>query len=404
VAPRGVPGLKYYRLDAQFADASQIADLSEVRIAGRHVGQVIHSDLSHGKATVELQFFPGQKSLPTDTTARIRLKGLLGAKFVDVTPGHSRQKLSSGAILPVKQTSSSVELLDVLQAFDPSTRRALQASVRSLGGGFLGRGDDLNKMLDQGPVFYGNLGRVSNSITARRGAAARFAPSVASLSAAYDPVRQELASGFRPEATVMQAFDAKRPQLDRTLREAPGAMQNLRAGLTAATPLLNETAALARDTIRITHTAPAALRETTGLLRKGTPALRDTRPLLVSLANAVPPTLSLLRRLDPVIDPSVRALRNNVPVLTQLGVHGCDVLMFARNWRSSLGFGVAPGVGDPIGTLDEAIPGLGPINSLRVLVSRPFDVQNVSADAPPPIRLGRDAYPSPCAAVKEMLR
>ena len=89
IAPRGVPGLNYYEIKAQFDDASQIADLSEVRIAGRHVGQVTGSDLSNGKATVELQLFPGEGPLPADTTARIRLKGLLGAKFVDVSPGRS---------------------------------------------------------------------------------------------------------------------------------------------------------------------------------------------------------------------------------------------------------------------------------------------------------------------------
>jgi hypothetical protein len=181
-------------------------------------------------------------------------------------------------------------------------------------------------------------------------------------------------------------------------------MQSLREGLTAATPLLNETAGLARGTIHLTQTAPAALRETTGLLRTTGPALRVSRPLLNKLAEAVPPTLSLLHHLDPVIDPSVRALRNNVPVLSELGAHGCDVLAFARNWRSSLAFGVAPGVGDPIGDLDSAEPGLGPINSLRVLVSRPFDVQNLSEDSPPAINVGRDPYPGPCVALKEVLR
>src|SRR5437899_2249990 len=81
VAPRGVPGLKYYELDAQFKDALQIADLSEVRIAGRHAGQVTGSSFKNGHATVRLQLFPGQGPVRSDATARIRLKGLLGAKF-----------------------------------------------------------------------------------------------------------------------------------------------------------------------------------------------------------------------------------------------------------------------------------------------------------------------------------
>jgi phospholipid/cholesterol/gamma-HCH transport system substrate-binding protein len=404
VAPRGVPGLKYYELKAQFDDASQIADLSEVRMAGRHVGQVTGSRLRDGKATVDLQFFPGQDPLPADTTARIRLKGLLGAKFVDVSPGHQRETIPSGATLPARQTSTAVELLDVLQALDGPTRQHLQTSVRGLGEGFLGRGDDLNQMFDNGPAFFGGARRVSDSILGRSGAAARFAPSAESLARAYDPVREELARGFAPEARALEAFVAKRVELDRTLVEAPPALDALRQGLDAATPLLQETTTLARETTRLTARAPAALRETSTFLDRTTPALRASRPLLVNLARAAGPTLAFLDRVDPVIAPATRALRNNLPVLDSLGRHGCDLLSFARNWRSGLGLGVATGFGDPIGTLDEGQPGLGPMNSLRVLAVRALELEFLSADAPPPQpNIGRNAYPAPCVAPTERL-
>ena len=175
VAPRGVPGLKYYKLDAQFDDASQIADLSEIRVAGRHVGIVTNSMLRNGYAIVQLQFFPRQKPLRSDTTARIRLKGLLGAKFVDVTPGKRGRILPSGSTIAAKRTSSAVEMLDVLQAFDPRTRVALQQSVKGLGKGYLGRGQDLNEMFAAGSRFYSDAQAVSDAILARPGAAARFA-------------------------------------------------------------------------------------------------------------------------------------------------------------------------------------------------------------------------------------
>jgi virulence factor Mce-like protein len=404
VAPRGVPGLNYYEIKAQFDDASQIADLSEVRIAGRHVGQVTSSDLRGGKATVHVQMFPGEGPLPIDSTARVRLKGLLGAKFVDVSPGKSSRELANGGTLPAKQTSTAVELLDVLQALDEPTRRQLQLAVRGLGEGFLGRGAELNDALRVAPEYYGAVGQTATRILDREGAAARFGPSAEKLAGAYDPVRDVLAAGFKPEARVLEAFVDRRQVVDRTLVEAPPSLEALRQGLSASSPLLDETAGLARATIRLNGPAPAALREASRFLDKAGPALRETRPLLDKLAGAVDPTLGFLNRIDPVIAPSIKALRNNVPGLLELGRRGCDVLDFARNWRSTLGFGVATGFGDPIGTLDEGQPGLGPLNSLRVLAVRPMELEHLNADAPPRDNsIGRSPYPAPCAGVKERL-
>jgi virulence factor Mce-like protein len=406
VAPRGVPGLKYYKLDAQFDDASQIADLSEVRMAGRHVGIVTSSELRDGKAIVKLQFFPGEKKVRADATARIRLKGLLGAKFVDVDPGSKGRVLASGSVLPIKQTSSAEELLDVLQAFDAKTRVSLQKSVRGLGEGFLGRGQDFNDYLRAGPRFYGGLHTLSEAILARQGAAARFAPSAETLAGSYDPVREELANGFAPQAKVLEAFTAERVALDRALVEAPPAVDALRRGLTAATPLLDETAGLARATTTITKTAPAALRETTKLLDATAPALRASTPLLDRLATAVNPTIDFLDRVAPVISPTIKVLLNNLPPLRELGGRGCDVLDFAKNWRSTLGFGVATGT-DPLSTLDGPQGSLGnSINSLRVVPARVVQPDVLLADNPPKEghQLGRNAYPAPCAAVSERLK
>ena len=402
VAPRGVPGLSYYKINAQFDDASQIADLSQVRIAGRHIGQVAKSGLSHGRATVELQLYPGQGPLRSDTTARIRLKGALGAKYVELTPGRKGRVLPDGATLPASQTSTATDLLDILQSFEARTRRHLQVAVRGLGEGFLGRGEDLNAMLRVAPGFFGGLRRVSDSVLARPGAAARFGPSLESLTSAYDPIREELAAGFRPEARALEAFADRRVALDRTLVEAPPTLQALRQGLDASTPLLNELAGLARGTTRLTRRAPAALRETSVLLRAARPGLRDAKPLLNELARAVSPTLTFLRTVDPAIAPAIRALRNNVEGLAELGRHSCDFLGFARNWRSSLGFGVQKGFGDFAGTLDDGPAGLGPLNSLRVLVVRSAELESTSADAPPvDASIGRNPYPSPCVALTE---
>ncbi len=291
----------------------------------------------------------------------------------------------------------------MLQALDPARRAKLQTTVKGLGEGFLSRGQEFNDYLAKAPEFYAGLSQASAEILERKGAATQFTAGSESLAAAYDPIRDELAAGFAPEAQALDAFADSRPALTATLEEAPPTLEALRAGLTTATPMLNETARLARATTTITRIAPAALRETSVLLRKGGPALESSDPLLERTAGAVPNTLAFLDDLDPLIDPATRALKNNVPGFDSLGRHSCDVLNFGRNWRSTLGFGLQPGVGDPIGNLDGGTqPGLGPVTSLRVVPVRLTELETLNADAPPVDgSIARNPYPAPCVSISE---
>jgi virulence factor Mce-like protein len=395
VAPRGVPLLHYYDVKARFADASEITDLSQVRIAGRQVGQVTGSSYQAGHAIVSMSLYPGGPVLRSDTTARIRLNGLLGAKFVQLTPGQQGRLLPSGSMLPVSQTSSAVDIPTLLQMFNAPARQNLHTSLRGLGEGFVGRGVEINQMLSVAPSFYGRIGQLSQTVvTARPGAAARLFPSLDQLASAYQPVRQDLAAGFHPEARVMRAFQQSSPALRSTLDNAPTALTALQQGMSAATPLLDQTAGLARAVTALTKPAPAAMAQTTEFLKDAGPALARTKPALTNLAGAVPNTLTFLKAIDPVIPPAVVAMAESMPSLLNLGQHGCDLLSFAQNWRSSLAFGVPQGSG----ALGSGEAGLGALNSLRVVAVRALSELN--ADAPQPVR-PHDAYPAPCAGSQE---
>lgn len=403
VAPRGVPGLSYYKLDAQFQDSADLRLLSEVAVAGRRVGQVSQIRSVDGITHVELQLMPGTTRLLSDTTARIRLKNPVGAKYVALTPGSAGAPLPSGGVIPRAQTSTSVDTPELLSGFDARTRANLRRTVVGLGAGFLGRGQALNEALPRGGPMLSDLRDVSDAILARPGAAARFAPSTSALAQAYDPVREELASGFRPEARVLEAFAGRRTNLQRILDEAPPALSALRQGLARAQPLLDETAGFARAATQMTRTAPAALQQTTALLREGGPALRRSRPLLHALGQAVPPTLSLLRQLDPVIDATRRALHNQLRPLIEVSSRPCDFFTWGTNWRSALAFGV-PAETDPSSDLDHA-QGIGPNNnSFRVLGVPLDDSESLAADSPQAdIRAGRNPYPPACTAPSDRL-
>ncbi len=398
VAPRGVPGVGYLTVKAEFADSADLRLLSSVAVSGRRVGQVVKITSRDGIAELELQLDP-DTVIRSDSTARIRLKNPVGAKYVAITPGATGRALENGEILPARQTSAAVDTPELLSGFPAATRADLQDTVSGLGRGFLGRGQDLNGAIPKAPPLLRDAASVSNAILARRGAAERLFPSLEKLAEAYEPVREQVAAGFRPQARALEAFADRRESVQDLLDVAPPALSALRAGLDRTRPLLDETAALARATSRLTVPAPAALRETTALLREGAPALERTRPLLDAVGDAVPPTLKLLDTVNPVIAPSRKFLANQIRPLREFGTRGCDVLSWAANWRSALAFGVPAGA-DPLSDLDTSLEGLGPNqNSFRVLAVPPTDSQALSPDSPnPDLAVGRNAYPAACTA------
>jgi virulence factor Mce-like protein len=385
-APKGLPGRGYYHLTADFRDAKNLTKFADVRLAGNRVGQVTSISARHGIARVALQMKPGFGPLRSDTRARIRLKGLLGAKYVELVPGRRGKQLADGATLPLSQTSTTVELFDVLNALDARRRADLGSTVRGLGAGFLGRGDQLNAAVAAAPTTLRDLDRVSTAILARHGAAQRFFPALQSAAAAYDPVRVQLAQGFDPQARSLQPFVDRERAVQDALTVAPPALNALRRGLARDDPLLRETAAYARATLRLTRVAPPALRGGAALLRASDEPLRRSRDLLRQTSAAVDPTLRFLDRIDPLIAPSARSLRNSTPGLAEIGRRGCDLVPFMRNWRSALGYGI------------PSRHEIGPIDSFRIdLVSGAETIP----DTPRKGVIGRDRYPAPCVAGTE---
>lgn len=405
VAPRGVPGYDYYKVNVEFEDTADLRLLSEVLVAGRRVGMVGELQHDGDKAVAELLLKPGERFLPADTTARIRLKNPVGAKNIELTPGDGDKVLRDGATIPVSRSSTAVDYSGLLEAFDAPTRRNLQLTVKGFGGGFLGRGQDINEFLGAAPPLFQNVDAGSRGILAREGAARRFVPSAELLAGAYDPVREELAQGFDPQARALAPFSDRAVATQDTLEQAPPALSALREGLDASSPLLDETAGFARAATRLTRPAPAALRQASALLNEGRPALRRTRPVLDALGDGVAPTLSFLYRFDPAIEPTKRALRAQLRPFKEFARgDGCDILNWGSVWRNALSFGVPTGT-DPTSELDFDQGLGGRLNSFRVLGVPLDDEESLAADLPSTgtARIGVNAYPEPCEAAFDRL-
>ena len=109
-------GLKFSSAKAGFhvtADFDNIGDLkvgSPVSMSGVNIGEVesIKFDSQIYKAVVGLRIDPQYKQIPDDSFASIQTQGLLGGKYIGLSPGGSDTFLKNGS--HIDQTQSAIVL------------------------------------------------------------------------------------------------------------------------------------------------------------------------------------------------------------------------------------------------------------------------------------------------------
>jgi len=104
----------YKKIYAVFTDVSGLKLGSPVEVAGVQVGSVANVTLDATRALVTLQIL---ESFPVreDDIAQIRTKGIIGDKYVRLSPGGSEDTVENGGKL--MDTESSVDFEDIIGKF-----------------------------------------------------------------------------------------------------------------------------------------------------------------------------------------------------------------------------------------------------------------------------------------------
>jgi phospholipid/cholesterol/gamma-HCH transport system substrate-binding protein len=107
-----------YVIEARFTNAGGLNTGGSVLVAGVPVGRVdgIRVQSSDYSAIVTLRINDGVK-LPTDTMASIKTSGLIGDKFVSLSPGADDTFLESGNLITMTESAVDLESLIGKMAF-----------------------------------------------------------------------------------------------------------------------------------------------------------------------------------------------------------------------------------------------------------------------------------------------
>ncbi len=99
-----------YEVSARFFKVGGLAKGSDVRISGIKVGTVLDSRLDQKTfdAVITMSISPDVK-LPTDTSASIASSGMLGDKYILLTPGQETAFLEAGSLISNTKDYRSLE-------------------------------------------------------------------------------------------------------------------------------------------------------------------------------------------------------------------------------------------------------------------------------------------------------
>jgi phospholipid/cholesterol/gamma-HCH transport system substrate-binding protein len=153
-----------YKVRAIFDNAGFVIGGEDVKVAGVKVGKIDKLDVTKDfKAVVVLDIQdPGYQDFRSDASCQVRPQSLIGEKFIECVPTQKRavdskappplKKIKRGEgkgqyLLPVQNTTRSVDLDLINDVMRLPYRQRLSLIVAELGTGLAGRGQEINAVV-----------------------------------------------------------------------------------------------------------------------------------------------------------------------------------------------------------------------------------------------------------------
>src|SRR5215211_1219085 len=215
---------KGYRFTTSFSEATQLATEADVRISGVPVGKVksIEPDKKTGRSIVVIELESRYAPLPSDARAILRQKTLLGETYVELTPGSPGAKpIPENGSVAQTQVSPTVELDEILRAFDPKTRRAWQTWMQAQAQGIDGYGQDINDALGNLGPFAEDTATLVDILNRQEGAVSRLISNSGVVFGALTERQGQLRSLIRNANRVFATTAARDEQLKESFIALP---------------------------------------------------------------------------------------------------------------------------------------------------------------------------------------
>jgi len=363
-ANSGLPFVPTLDVTVRAYNGAQLTPGSEVREGGLRVGFVKEIDttkLRDGRAAAELsvQLDRTVGDLPTDSTFTIRPRSPLGLKYLELVRGEARTAVEDGHVFPPRQTVIPVQVDDFNRIYDEETRGGVRRNIEEGGNLFAGRGESLNRTLENLPRTFRHLAPVARNLSHPRTRLGRFFTELGDAARVVAPLSDTQADLFTRSALTFEAISSDPEALKETISRSHPTFQAGIESFPVQRPFLTDSARLARAMQPVARQLRPTLPRINDALETGTPVTRrsvrmyrDLKPALVSLRELMrdPGTGRALRGLSATaktLQPQIRYLGPFQTVcnfwtyfFTYLGEHFTSEAPFGlaqRNNSKSLG-------------------------------------------------------------------
>jgi phospholipid/cholesterol/gamma-HCH transport system substrate-binding protein len=103
-------GTKDYVVKARFSNIGGLKEGSDVEIGGVKIGKVSKISLDNYQALVDMLIVPTVK-IQEDSIASIRTQGIIGDKYIKISPGGASEYLKPNGLLTETESSIDIESL-----------------------------------------------------------------------------------------------------------------------------------------------------------------------------------------------------------------------------------------------------------------------------------------------------
>jgi phospholipid/cholesterol/gamma-HCH transport system substrate-binding protein len=210
-----------YKLSATFDDVTGLLEGDQVKVAGTPVGQVKSIKVVRGKAVVGLAV-DDEVKMPSDSTAAIRWRNVMGQRVIYLEPGTSQNKLGDGD--RVLHTRSAVDLGDIVNSLGPLTRNLdpnqLNKILFSFSQALDGNEQNISMLTD-------NLALLLQTFAARKNTIKGMIDDYETVSDAVATRDRQIAASVDNLASLTKVFANNRKLLENAIVEIGGVTTNL---------------------------------------------------------------------------------------------------------------------------------------------------------------------------------
>lgn len=197
---------------AQFAEIGALKTGNEVRVAGVSVGKVNKIELDGNKVLVTFKIDKGV-DFGTETGADIRVRTLLGAEYLAITPKGPGQ-MPKGATIPIART---IAPYDVVQAFSDLSKTTDALDVPQLAEALTTLGDIAAKTPEEFRGAIQGVSDLSVNLAARDSQINTLLTSLKKVTGVLNSRNDQLVTLFKDSDVLFDAISDRRESIHRLL-------------------------------------------------------------------------------------------------------------------------------------------------------------------------------------------